>query len=250
MSEGPDYDGAKREQWARNVEEARDKPASRRGAVESFAQRLGLHPELVWHSLCTDDAAAPHFAKDPGKQSLHEKAAALWVAALPGISNFDNLPSDGPVAQYILGGRVVSGEAMVSADTPKSVDFRWEISLDGLPVLTYYASHKFTQDDGGAQENQFRDLLAFAKEASQLRIDNGTRVLCLADGPFYARARRRSGVCRMKELQEAMAPSAFSRALPCSDLPALLANDIERHIAGSGRDNPHATKIAAALRSV
>lgn len=231
MKRGPDYEMAIKNSWDENVEEARSDPQSRKPSVDKFAARMGIYPEIAWHWFCCDDMAAWQFAKNPGKQTLHQKTAAAWIAKLPGVRGFRTLPQNGAAALYVKDGQVLDGKSLANANNPKSVDFQWEVGVAKNPALpeerltiTVYASHKYTLDDGGSQDNQFADLKKFAEEAGGLRKERGLRLLALADGPFYQRTRASStSGCRMEELKEAFRGSPFGDAMTCADIPAYLA---------------------------
>ena len=228
MMNGPDYDHAKLKRWAKNIEDARDNPARRKEAVVKFASKVGVSAEVLWHKLCTDDLAVLHFSIDPSKQTLHQTVAADWIQNLPGVLNFKILPGDGPDALYVYGGSILSSRQLVNSDMPKSIDFFWEMITEYGVILKFYAAHKYTREDGGAQENQFRDLLAFATESAKLRKENGTRILSLADGDFYQKTRNKTNSGnRMQELKDVLSGSSFAEAMECKNLLRYLDEQIK-----------------------
>ncbi len=222
MNNGPDYDNAKIRRWEKNIEEARDNPLLRKAAVINFAHKVGLSPEVLWHEFCTNDMSL-HYAVDPTKQTLHQTVAAEWIESLPMVRNFRTLPGDGPDALYVSGGLLMRADQLANADVPKSVDFYFEtIDFYGV-ILRFYVAHKYTKDDGGAQENQFRDLLAFCVESSKLKKEKGIRILSLADGAFYQKTRRKTnGGNRLCELKDILNGSLFAAAMETKDLPDYL----------------------------
>lgn len=223
MNNGPDYDNSKIKRWKKNIEEARDNPLKRKEAVINFANKVGLSPDVLWYNFCTDDLSPLHYAIDPTKQTLHQSVAAEWIESLPMVLNFKTLPGDGPDALFVSGGYLMRADQLANADIPKSIDFYWEtVDSDGV-ILKFYAAHKYTKEDGGAQENQFRDLLSFALESSKLKKERGIRILSLSDGPFYQKTRRKTNSGnRLSELKEALNGSQFAAAMETKDLPDYL----------------------------
>ena len=61
----------------------------------------------------------------------------------------------------------------------KTIDFLW--FTKGYKI---YASHKYTKEGGGGQDNQYADLQEFIKEANQSNLTN-TMFIALADGRYY-----------------------------------------------------------------
>lgn len=218
---GPDYDLTFA--WWENINKVRDKPLARKPYIEQMALRNGMSPQVLWYNFCTDDMAPVHFAKDPRKQNAHEKIAAKWIKNIPGVSNFKKIEASGEKALYISQGRILSALEKQGIETPKSLDFSWEIKL---PVfnkkMRFYASHKHTGIDGGSQDNQFSDLRHFATEASALQQEKNIRFLSLADGAYYQKARGASGT-RLHALRSIADQSVYTAAMCCSELPAYLS---------------------------
>lgn len=218
---GPNYDLTLA--WQENINKVRDKPLARKKYIEQLASRTGMSFEVLWYNHCTDDLSAVHFAKDPRKQNAHEKIAANWIKNIPGVQQFKKLKANGEQALYISQGRILSAAEKDGIDTPKSLDFSWEIEL---PIfgdkMFFYASHKHTGIDGGSQDNQFSDLKHFAVEASALREEKNIRFLSLADGAYYTKYRGASGT-RLESLRAIANQSDYTRAMDCSELPAYLA---------------------------
>lgn len=63
--------------------------------------------------------------------------------------------------------------------TAKTIDFMWKTKN-----FQIYASHKYTKEGGGGQDNQYKDLQEFIKEANQSNLNN-TLFLSIADGGYY-----------------------------------------------------------------
>ena len=90
------------------------------------------------------------------------------------------MPAGGGDACYVCNDGIVR-KGDVNKGLTKSIDFRWE--FDGN---TYYAAHKYTKDEGGAQDNQFNDLCNFLINASKSKDEN-VYFLAIGDGDYYKR---------------------------------------------------------------
>lgn len=232
MIEKLDYEAEIKQKWQHNLEEFWDNPLARMDVAKSFAERKGLSEEVIRHWLCTNDFAAYYFAKDPAKQTSHQLIAGNWIKSLPFVTQFQTLPAGGDNALHIIGGRVVKAIDLTNKNHPKSIDFSWEVSFSdpSYKKLQFYASHKYTKEGGGAQDNQFNDLYSFTEEASGLQKDNNTRILSLADGEFYNKQRKDSSMTRLQELNYLLKGNKFVGAMTCSKLPQYLATQIQEHI--------------------
>ena len=182
----PDYTLAIQQARIRNVAQFRSTltHSNTIQKLQNYAERHQHEFETILYKAKTDDIFAEQFAIDPIKQSIHEKTAAAHIKkTLPLCFNFQNLPTN---ALYLHQLAPLPTESNFSHS--KSIDFSWDYSL-GTSSLNAYATHKFTDQEGGAQENQYNDLIRFIEEASPLHTPSlGFFVLC--DGPYYLRHRR------------------------------------------------------------
>lgn len=187
----PDYELAEKQARLENAEKLRANlnAPDVMHKIQNWAVRYGLEPEFVRFKVLTDDTFALHFVKDPAKQSIHQKIAATHIKnKVPYVEDFDTPPSGGANAKYVVRGLVVEGSTLHAAtnDHGKSIDFAWSYSQNGK-VLRAFATHKYTRDEGGAQDNQFSDVKRFLREAQACR-DPNTLFLAICDGSYYQRA--------------------------------------------------------------
>ena len=77
----------------------------------------------------------------------------------------------------------------------KTLDFEWQSK--GKQI---YASHKYTKDGGGGQDNQYRDMKDFIREANKSHTPN-TIFLAIADGPYYGMNDTGSRTTKLQNLQ-------------------------------------------------
>lgn len=225
---GPDYIQAERELWQANIQEVHKKPLSRRAAVIKDAERLGISPEILWYEFLTNPTLAATYAKDPTKQSIHQKVAMEWITALPLVTRFQQLEASGGNALYLSSGQVFLAEKCVNDDKTKSIDFTWQLEVEVGNPITFFATHKFTKVAGGNQDNQFKDVISFAAHAKKLEVDNRNRLLMLCDGPYYQSPQ---GAHRSKiEYLNSVHTGRFSQAMSTAELPQYLCKLIFKEL--------------------
>lgn len=121
--------------------------------------------EEVKEAILSNIIVASKFCKDPGKQNISEKLAAE-------VLKLDKLPSAGKnCIRFDDEGNIT----FTSTGNTKSADF----ICDG-----YYATQKYTDGEGGAQDNQRNDVIDFLKRGS---IKN--KVMAIVDGPYWDKYR-------------------------------------------------------------
>lgn len=224
---GPSYDLTG--QYQENIDDTYSALCERRSFIDAFAQRTGQEPEVLWIEFQEASSLRSFVAKDPRKQNAHEKIAQAWISQIPGISDFQKLPSTGPDALYVHQGIVLRfSELPNNNNTVKSIDFTFKLKV-GTNVRTYYAPHKHTQGPGGSQLNQHKDLLHFLTHASALTREMGRRFIALADGNFYTIPRGTS--CFMEDLQKMCAATSFCQAMSCAELTTYLSQEMKEMLA-------------------
>ncbi|TPE56968.1 hypothetical protein FJO69_02550 [[Mycoplasma] falconis] len=118
------------------------------------------------------------FAKDPNKQNIHEIIASEFIKPIDGVTNFKILPKSGKNAIYLTSdGNVLKYQP--DFKSLKTIDMTWEYKN-----ITFYASHKYTYDEGGAQDNQFEDVKRFLESVQKI-INPNVFFVCLTDGLYY-----------------------------------------------------------------
>lgn len=117
--------------------------------------------EEVKQEILSSDIVASKFCKDPGKQNITEKLAARYL-------NVDKLSAQGKnCIRFNDEGDIVSS----SVGTTKSADFLYN---------GYYATQKYTDGKGGAQDNQRNDVIDFLKRGS-IKF----KVAAIVDGAYW-----------------------------------------------------------------
>lgn len=229
-----DYERLEREAIQENILKLRREldagkvPAFLKRKIQTFSKQNGLEPRLIQHHLLTDDLFFVTFAKQPIKQSFHQKCAHDYLQRTLGV-DVKQLPSSGPSALFVVNGTTMPfANVGQSLQNTKSVDFCWEwIRKDGS-VLKCFAAHKHTRDTGGAQDNQYKDLQAFM-ESCRASWDASVMFFAICDGDYYRRTSKNTDGMSKIEWLNAMKGGKRVVALPVEDIhPFLVAMDVPR----------------------
>lgn len=169
-----------RRAWQENVAAVRTDP-NLADKVTRWAVARGWDVAEVLDKVATDDVFASVFAKNPTRQTIHQRIAASYIEKLDGIDDFKVLPAGGRDALYCVDGQVIP------LDNPqgiKSIDFTWKYTDEQGRTYSVFASHKHTVDEGGVQDNQFNDVMGFLVEATKNTSDD-VLFVAICDGAYY-----------------------------------------------------------------
>lgn len=160
---------AKRKARLANIDEVRkdiDKPWVQEKIKNHIEAFDGVMTEAeVRDAILTNIIVASKFCKDPGKQNISEKLAIE-------VLGVKKLPSQGKnCIRFNDNGDIVS----TSAGNTKSADFMYG---------EYYATQKYTDGEGGAQDNQRNDVIDFLKRGSIKH-----KVAAVVDGVYWDKYR-------------------------------------------------------------
>ncbi len=206
--------------------------------VAAFAEKWNLSPETIYAKIQTDWLFSLHFAKDPGRQSIHQKIAADFISKSlsPLVNDFRTLPSGGNTSKWVCNGGVFSQGELVERGvdkTARTIDFEWSVERAGR-TLRFYASHKFTGDEGGSQNNQYEDLKKFIDCIRKARSQD-VFFLAIADGPFYLRTDTQIGNrSRLRVLNEDRGEDSRWQACTSNQVAWIVSREVERWMPGSG----------------
>lgn len=159
----------KKEARIANIEEVRreiDQPWVKEKITNHIAAFDGIMTEEeVREAILTNIVVASKFCKDPGKQNISEKLAAE-------VLGLKKLPASGRNSiRFNDSGDIVS----TASGNTKSADFKW----NGC-----YTTQKYTDGEGGAQDNQRNDVIDFLKRGSI-----NYKVAAIVDGPYWDKHR-------------------------------------------------------------
>jgi hypothetical protein len=148
--------------------------------IENWANKFNLNSSFVYQKICTDNIFALNFIKEPGRQNFHENVAAKHIASIKGIKNFKQLPKSGKNALVVSNGVIMSLTSFNnSVEKIKTIDFEFIFNK-----TQFYASHKYTKDNGGSQDNQYYDLRVFMENARK-NSEKDIIFLAICDGSYY-----------------------------------------------------------------
>ena len=179
--------------------------------IKTFCDNFGFDKSDVAQKIRADDMFAAHFAKKPKGMGFHEKVAGEWLNETLGLE-VTTLPKSGKNALYVTSDGVIT--EINEGETPpsKSLDFMWEKN-----GITFYAMHKYTEQSGGSQDNQFNEMVKTLQNF--LRATNRTkRLIVIVDGPYYNSQR----MSKLKDQERAATPQSY--AVHIQDVPEIMKN--------------------------
>lgn len=212
----PDWEAIERGEWLKSRDEVTKELRANAPRVKevaaTFAGKFGYSVKSVMDKMSRDDMFAAAFAKQPGRTGLHERVAAKWIAELPEVTGFQSLPKRGVDSIKIDSDGNLRRNA--GKEVPgKTLDFQW---MSGGKI--YYAMHKYTKASGGAQDNQFHEMLELMKRFHPCS-DTSITLVVIVDGEYY----QRSNCARLQELiQQERDRPPISKALAIGDLQEFL----------------------------
>ncbi|MDA7958173.1 MAG: hypothetical protein MPI95_03665 [Nitrosopumilus sp.] len=209
----PNWETALVNRWRENFDNF--DIAQERTKIVRFCQKRGIQFEDIMEAMEREPMMRWYFVKDPKKQNIYERVAAEYLRAMELVINFRHLTS----RELLLAGGMTMGtnEARQRGADPraKSIDFRWTTGTH-----TVFASHKYTEESGGAQDNQYRDLLDFMEEARRSTAPDVV-FIAIADGPFYDTQDERLNCRRIDCLRSRGSRRVFAGRI--DDVPDILA---------------------------
>ena len=173
--------------------------------ISSHIERWGGTSTVaaIKSKIQSDDEFAKFFAKDPQKQSFHEKYGQeeMINTGIPIV----NLPNSGKNAIYIHNGSLKTNLSKKPEERIKSVDCRCQ-RISGSSTWEDYILQKWIGDSGGNQDNQFSDIRTFVEQANMYATTNKNnhRIIALVDGPYFSKD-------IMKQLRNAVDPGNKDR---------------------------------------
>ena len=165
--------------------------------ISNWANKFGYSFNEIKEKIINDEIFRCVFAKDPAKQNLYQNLASKYINSLDNVENFKVLPAGGKDAIYLTNGKILKGDLLKNQSKDiKSIDFAWNCKQ-----FTFYASHKYTEMNGGAQDNQYKDIQDFLNHSRDCNEKN-TIFLAICDGDYYLQKDSKTGdETRIKRLQ-------------------------------------------------
>ena len=210
----PDYKSIEQQLWRENAKAVKDALSNRDKyltlKIMTYSKNFGYPVEEIIRKIVNDEMFAAHFAKAPKNQGIHEKVAAEWLEKLESVSDFRVLPKGGSGALFVTSDGNVEHWNKKGKPPTKSVDFTWQAGR-----TTFYASHKYTAQEGGAQGSAHKEMIDILK-LFQNCPDETCVFITIVDGEFYTEK-------RMKELlRHTRSSHPKSYATPIAGVPVIL----------------------------
>ena len=160
--------------------------------IKNASQRYQINEKYIKGQIIKEEPIAlSMFSKDPTKQNTHERIAADYIRNMQGVKNFKKLNNN---ELYVASGQVISKD-QAQLSKAKTIDFYFEYK-----EYKIYVSHKHTTEEGGAQDNQYKDLQQFVLECGG-GTDSKKVFIAIADGKYYEGNNGKAGVSKMDNLK-------------------------------------------------
>jgi hypothetical protein len=182
--------------------------------INTYSDRFDEPIVKIKKKILNDNMFANCFAKDPTRQTSHEKIAFDYLSKHGDIlKNFCKLPQSGANAVYLTNDGLFQKYSLTNKKIGKALDFYWENS-----GKIFYASHKYTRVSGGSQDNSFTEqanLLRRFKENNK----NSEFLFVICDGAYYTPA-------KMKTLKNLTSKRSFAAQI--EDVVSMVATIISK----------------------
>lgn len=160
--------------------------------INKRSEEYDIPVETIIDEIKKYNTAVIPFVISPSRQNFYENMAYIMIKNISGVYNLVNLPNN---KLFVYGGAVISKSKLKQYPKTKTLDFKWD--YNGYSI---YASHKYTKDTGGAQDNQYKDLQDFIRESKDTNLSR-TIFVAIADGDYYLNRNGRAGTTRIEHLK-------------------------------------------------
>ena len=184
-----DYTAKVKEAWQSNFE---NKKLSEE-RIKSYCEKTGYESSIVRTKINTDEMFRWWFVVDPVRQNVFEKIAAKHIESIVGVTSFEKY---GTNEWFIVAGALKHKRELNGMKPEfKSIDFGWKYGKK-----KFYASHKYTHESGGAQDNQYKDIQRFVTAANE--IGGKDIFVAIVDGEYYETTDSKAGMTRRQRLEQ------------------------------------------------
>ena len=180
-----DYEKRIKEMWKENAKEVpslvkkNDKDTLKQ--IQTYSDRFDEPSRKVKEKILVDSMFANCFARNPTRQTSHEKIAFEYLSKNKSIlRNFCKLPQNGNDAVYLTSDGAFQKYEQCRKKIGKAIDFSWENA-----GKIFYASHKYTRESGGAQDNQFREQKELLEKFIK-NVNENEFFFAICDGQYYS----------------------------------------------------------------
>lgn len=152
--------------------------------IINHAERFGHTVEEVKDAVLNNEVAYRAIVgKNPGRMDFYEDTLVEFLNSLPQVAVASKLPKSGPGAKYLSGGEIRTGGGRQNHIKSLDIYVQFANGKNG------YIIHKYTMEDGGAQDNQFREAMGtLAQISSKVGVEK-PNVIAVLDGAYYVKER-------------------------------------------------------------
>ncbi len=145
--------------------------------IDRFCERYNMSRGEVLASVLSDTVAATAFAKSASRQRVAEKSQLYYLKNVRKIK-IERLKQSGPESIRLRNGDLEYGTS-TTGDSTKSID--------ALVNGTDFIFVKWTDGNGGGQDNQAFDAIRFLEGATKYvkKHNDKRRFVVILDGPYY-----------------------------------------------------------------
>lgn len=167
--------------------------------VATLAKKTGFtEDQIIAEVISSEIFFRANILPEPGRQGVHEKTLEKFIqTAIPTLSNSVMLTKSGKNAKWFHEGNIVVANPK---NNTKSIDLQAEL-VKNDEIVNVYGICKYTNEGGGAQDNQHADVVATLKHCTK---DQKFIAVAILDGDYY-RKPDRNGTSKHDALQAAYA---------------------------------------------
>ncbi|AOG59993.1 hypothetical protein SHELI_v1c00380 [Spiroplasma helicoides] len=184
----PNYDEQFKKKIKENFEVFDINDSNVRTKIQNFSKKYVLDFKTVLEEVEKSDIVKAFFIKDPTKQNIHEDTFGDFLKNIKGVKNYIQLPKgkNSENTVFIINQEVRMGSKTQKSITSmsKSIDFKFNYKNLNTD---FYVCHKYTNEPGGAQDNQKNDVINTIKNASSPYINYDIFILFVCDGNYWSK---------------------------------------------------------------
>lgn len=163
--------------------------------VKNHAIRYGHTIEEVLEAVLNSEVAFRAIVgKSPKRMDYFENTLITFLNSLDPVKIAKKLPKSGHKAKYVVNGKIYVGGGR--RNDVKSLDI--EVTFKNNIVI--YLVHKYTMEDGGAQDNQFREAKETLRQVYNEAGKVGLILGAVLDGDYYTK-KRLKGMTKLEQAQ-------------------------------------------------
>lgn len=156
-----------------------------RTKIKEWGDKFDFDFDTIFAKAKSDPYFRAFFAKDPKKQNIYERTLGKYISSFDFVSNFQQLSSGGKSACYLDRGVIRQGNEYPHEKPAKSIDFAWNIKNKNGEIIKFYAFHKYIEESGGAQDNQFNEIKKCIEVGRNGSQETNRRVIFICDGDYF-----------------------------------------------------------------